>query len=116
MNTHKLNTLGLWPTMQCFSCPGCSGRVFFGNYRFLCIDCGLPISLWLAQKLTKQWRTSRNHIPGNCIICGVNPSKYYMEVTKYGFTEELYPLIWDGWAHVCEECRQKMIRVHIDGS
>lgn len=45
--------LGIWPTIQCFCCPGCNGRVYFGNNRYLCGDCGLPISLWLAQRLIK---------------------------------------------------------------
>lgn len=109
--THKIDSLGVWPTMQCFSCPGCNGSVYFGNDRYICCNCGLPISLWFAQKLTKNWRKNYflNHIPGNCNICEVNPSDYYMEVTDYGYTEEFYPLLYgDGWALVCKVCKQKM--------
>lgn len=44
-----------------------------------------------------------------CMICCLNPSKYYMEVGCYGITEQSHPCLFpDGWAYVCEMCKEKL--------
>lgn len=48
--------------------------------------------------------------PGKCMICCINPSKYYMEVGCYKITEQTHPhILPDGWAYVCEKCRKKLV-------
>jgi calcineurin-like phosphoesterase family protein len=47
------------------------------------------------------------YLPGNCQICYLNVSKYYMEVDCYGITELTHPHIIDTWAYVCGVCKHK---------